>query len=90
MTVEMMSCIRGYHECQREWEPIHGDTLECKCETSNHKTRYAVTMLKDIKTVGHSPKKISKICSLFFKGEEALSSLLLGNTRFTSRLKLTC
>ena len=67
-SVECM--IRGYHEYKSIWEnPSIGETLICEREIGNCHDTHAVAIKKtiegDIKTVGHVPRKISAICSIF-------------------------
>ena len=63
----MLSCVRGYHEYQRVWMAAVGEELHFERETRrNPRYPYAIVVKKDGITVGHLPRKISRICSLFF------------------------
>ncbi len=42
-----------------------GEVLNCGREPTNDKDRYAVAVVKDGTIVGHLPKRISLVCSLF-------------------------
>lgn len=55
-------CVRGYI-----WEAAIGEELQCERETRNTKDRYAVAVKKDGMVVGHLPKKISHLCSIFLQ-----------------------
>ena len=69
--MEIVSRIRGYHIYQAIWQAALGKTLDCIRETHNCKDRYAVSVIKDGQVIGHLPKEISKISSLFWDvGEE--------------------
>ena len=63
---ETLSCVRGYHEYQRVWTVAVGKELYFKREMrQNPRYPYAIVVKKDGITVGHLPRKISRICSLF-------------------------
>lgn len=61
------SCIRGFHIYQDVWLPVIGEELHCHRETANMVDRYAVAVTKNDQIVGHLPKKISKLASLFIR-----------------------
>ena len=49
--------------------------------------RYAVAVKKDIgETVGHTPKKISRICSLFLQHSGLITPVVIGCRRYSSDL----
>ena len=58
-------CVQGYHVYSEIWEAVLGEPLSCWREPTNVSDRYAVAVLKDDVTVGHLPRKVSKIFSLF-------------------------
>ena len=80
---ELRSCvveamIRGYHECQSIWEAKIGENLTCIREPGNVRDPYAVAVTKSESStiVGHVPRKMSAICSLFFsKRRQYLSKM---------------
>ena len=43
------------------------EELPCECEVHNAMDHYAVAVIRDDVVVGHLPKKISRICSLFLR-----------------------
>ena len=59
------SVVRGYHVYKDVWEASLGELLKCERETGNSFDPFAVCMKKHDDTVGHMPRKISAICSLF-------------------------
>ena len=65
MSYQCDSCIRGYHIYRAIWNPTVEETLDCTQESSNPRDRYAVSVQKDGQIVGHLPRKISRLCSLF-------------------------
>ena len=61
------SCVRGYHVYQNDWTPFLGEILQCSREESNVYDPFAIKVTKDGSIVGHLPKKISSMCSLFIR-----------------------
>ena len=61
--------ICGYHEYQSIWEAEVGENLSCIREPSNVCDPYAVAITKPDSSmiVGHVPRKMSAICSLFLR-----------------------
>ena len=71
---ELQSCvveamIRGYHEYQSIWETEIGENLTCIREPGNVRDPYAVAVTKPESStiVGHVPRKMSAISSLFLR-----------------------
>ena len=85
-TWEIGSCIRGYHVYQSVWMPVLGEELICLREPFNSVDRYAVCVKKDDDIVGHLPKKISRICSLFLCRGGNISCIVAGSRRYSSDL----
>ena len=83
---ETDSCIRGYHVYQDRWLPIIGERLECRRETGNPRDAYAVAMWKGDEIVGHVPRYISALCSLFIRHGGAVYSIVLGERRYSRDL----
>ena len=53
------------HIYQSVWSAEEGENLVCKREMSNPLDSYAVIVIKGEQTVGHLPRKISRLCALF-------------------------
>ena len=83
---EMDSCIRGYHVYQSVWMPVLGEELICHREPFNSVDRYAVCVKKDDSIIGHLPKNISRICSLFLRRGGSISCIVAGSRRYLSDL----
>ena len=71
-TFSLESSSRGYHEYQSIWpNPTVDDELICKREVENPHDTHAVAIKKDISgvlmTVGHVPRKISKVSPVFIR-----------------------
>ncbi len=76
------SCVRGYHAYKGIWTPEIGDSLLCRREPRNAVDRYAVAVVKaDGTIVGHLPKKISLVSSLFIRREGLISCEITGSRR---------
>ena len=71
------SCVRGYHIYKEKWTAAVGEILCCAREVGNVLDRYAVSVLKDGDIVGHLPRKISKVCSLFLRRGDSISCEML-------------
>ena len=61
------SAVRGYHIYQDIREANYGELLSCTRETGNVFDPFVVCVQKDGDIVGHVPRKISAICSLFLR-----------------------
>ena len=59
--------VRGYHEYQHIWDGAVGETLQCHRKDGNVHNPYAVSVKKGSTIVGHAPKKLSCLCSLFLR-----------------------
>ena len=96
-TTAISSCIRGYHAYKDIWNPSVRDMLECCRELTNVQNRYAVAVvyncrkdmdddLDDDTTVGHLPRKISCVCSLFVQHGGSITCEISGRSRNFSDL----
>ena len=85
------SMIRGYHVYKDIWnDPDCDEVLECKREPGNSSDPYAVAVLKEITgadtVVGHVPRSISSICSIFLRRGGSITSRVNGHRRYSSDL----
>ena len=65
-TIELEYVVRWYHEYWRIWTPEVGEILTTAVETDNKHDSYAVAVISpELGTVGHVPKKISRLCQSF-------------------------
>ena len=90
---ELRSCvveamIRGYHEYQSIWEAEVGENLTCVREPSNVRDPYAVAVTKPESStiVGHIPRKMSAICSLFLRKGGSIFCQVSGSRRYSQDL----
>ena len=84
---EIPSCIRGYHVYCDVWDATLGETLPCEREPTNSQDRYAVAVNKTGVTVGHVPKRISRVCSLFLRRGGEIMCTVTGRHRYSSDLE---
>ena len=59
--------IHGHHVYHKIWSPVIGEKLFCEREPGNRCDNYAVAVKKNTNIVGHLPRKISKMSSLFLR-----------------------
>lgn len=79
-------CIRGFHVYRDIWEAAVGEVLDCEREPGNAKDRYAVAVKKEATVIGHLPKKISRVCSLFLRRGGSLQCTVTGRRRYSCDL----
>ena len=67
------TCVRGFHVYKDVWRPVIGEELRCQREEDNPRDPYAVAVTKSrtgvvgMKVVGHVPRYLSTLCSLFIR-----------------------
>ena len=67
------SMIRGYHIYKEVWTATLGEQLQCRRETSNPCDLYAIAVVNNEDfIVGHVPRSVSTLCSLFYSEAEIL------------------
>lgn len=83
---ELESMIRGYHVYKDIWVAIDGQVLQSRRETTNGHDPFAVAVLKDGTVVGHLPRKISAVCSLFLRRHGTIACTVNGSRRYSRDL----
>ena len=68
------------------WTPVLGEILTCERELDNSEDRYAVAIRKDEDIIGHIPRKISFLCSIFIRRGGVIRSLITGDRRYSHDL----
>ena len=80
----MSSCVRGYHVYGEIWTATLGEELFCSPEVGNVVDRYAVAVKKESgETVGHLPRKISCMCSMFIQRGGEITATVIGHRRYS-------
>ena len=59
--------VRGYHIYEDIWDATVGEELPCQREPDNRQDPFAVAVVRLQVTVGHIPRRISSICSMFLR-----------------------
>ena len=78
------SAVRGYHMYQNIWEANYGELLSCTRETGNVFDLFTVCVCSlDGDIVGHMPRKISAICSLFLHRNGTIHCKVTGSRRYS-------
>ncbi len=83
---ELPCCVRGYHVYQAIWAAVIGEVLPCTREPTNPTDRYAVAVVKSGTIIGHLPRKISKLCSLFLSRGGSISCTVTGGRQYSADL----
>lgn len=83
---KMASCIQGFHVYQDNWTPIFGERLVCKNEPGNPRDRYAVAVYKGNEIVGHLPRNISTMSSIFIWCIGIINHKVLGGQQYSRDL----
>lgn len=66
-TYSTETVIRGYHVYKNIWTAVLGEELFCNRERFNSADPFAVSVVKASTIVGHVPRRISPVCSLFLR-----------------------
>ena len=77
------SCIRGCYIYKTVWKARIGEVLLCVREPTNAIDRYAVSVFKNGTVVGHLPKRISRVCSLFIRWGGEIMCEVTGRRRYS-------
>ena len=83
---ERNSCMHGYHIYKNVWHAVTEEELQCKRELDNESDRYAVAIKKDGTIIGHLPRAISRVCSLFLRRRNSISCHVAGHRRYSANL----
>ena len=85
------SVVRGYHKCKSVWDNhLEDENLPCERETGNSHDPQAVAVKKMIdgtlQVVGHAPRKISSIYSIFIRRGGSIACRVTGHRQYSSDL----
>ena len=67
LTHFLQKVIRGHHIYKDVRTPVIGEELICQYELGNLRDPFALSLVKGTTIVGHVPRKISTICSMFLR-----------------------
>ncbi len=78
------SMARGYHIYESVWTAVTGEEFLCRREIGNSSDSFAVAVAKgDGTTIGHLPRKISCVCSLFLRQGGSIVCRVTGSKRYS-------
>ena len=83
---KILACEDTYHVYSRIWDAAVGERLECAREPLNDSDRYAVAIIKHSVIIGHLPRKISRVCSLFLCRGGSITCTVTGTRRYSADL----
>ena len=63
-----------------------GEVIACEREPRNTQDRYAVAVKKDGTVIGHLPRKLSRVCSLFVRTGGNIRCTVTGRRRYSADL----
>ena len=61
------TAVRGFHVYKNVWEPTVDEVLLCEREIGNSHDTFAVAVRNSSEIVGHLPRFLSSICSIFIR-----------------------
>ena len=84
----IVSKVRGHHVYKDMWnaEEDIGEELRCKREPGNRNDTHAVVVMKADTVVGHVPRVISPICSIFIRRGGTMKCLIMERRRYSQDL----
>uniref|UniRef100_A0A1X7U5P3 HIRAN domain-containing protein n=1 Tax=Amphimedon queenslandica TaxID=400682 RepID=A0A1X7U5P3_AMPQE len=83
---EISSVVRGYHVYKDMLEATERESLQCTRELSNSHDPYAVAIFKNGYIVGHVPRIISAVCSLFLRWGGSIQCTVIGSRKYSEDL----
>ena len=84
--LEKDCCVRGYHVYQTVWRAAIGESLDCVREHTNARDRYAVAVTRGGVIIGHIPRRISRVCSIFLRKGGTMQCVVVGGRRYSADL----
>ena len=86
MLFTVSAMIRGYHVYKEVWNAEVNEELRCEREVGNRSDTFAVAVKKGTVMVGHVPRTISSICSIFIRRGYNIKCRVMGTRRYSSDL----
>jgi len=80
------SMVQGHHVYQQVWTPVAGESLICAREGDNACDHYAVAVLQHDTIVGHLPRSISTVCSLFIRHGGSIQCIITDHRHYSRDL----
>ena len=80
--MQFESSIRGHHIYKNVWTPSIGESLSLALESVNSHDRFAVSLVKDERVVGHVPREVTRIFFYLMQRHETISVEVTGHRRY--------
>ena len=71
----MTTAVHGFHIYKDVWEPTIGEVLSCERDIGNSHDTFAVAIKNSSEVVGHVPRFLSLICSIFIQRGDEIRSM---------------
>ena len=81
MTFDATFVIHGYHVYKDIWTAVIGERRNCEREFGNRHDPFAVAIMKDGQVIGHVPRTISCVCTLFIRHGGSILATVTGARR---------
>jgi len=81
---EIEAMVRGYHIYKDVWSAVIDEELLCKREDGNRFDPFAVAVCNGDIVIGHVPRKISSVCSLYIRRGGEIHCRVTGSRRFSA------
>ena len=78
--------VRGYHVYKDIWTAVIDEEFPCKREDGNRVDPFAVAVRRGDDVIGHVPRKISSICSLYLRRGGSIFCRVTGSRQFSEDL----
>lgn len=85
-TFSVEAVVRGYHVYHEIWDATVGEQLTRRREPGNSRDPFAVSIIKTSTIVGHVPRKISSVCSLFLQHGGMILCRVTGTRQYSEDL----
>ena len=85
---DVEAIVRGYHKYKDVWNAMIGERLHCEREAGNVHDLYniIVAVVKSGVVVGHVPRKMSSVCSLFLRHGGVIHCTVTGTRCYSQDL----
>ena len=85
-TYAVQTVVRGYHVYKEVWSATVGQILPCQQERGNVHDPYSVAIVDENTVVGHVPRAISAVCSLFLRRNGVITCEVFGGKHYSNDL----
>ena len=78
--------VRGYHVYKDIWTAVDGEEFRCRQEGRNQFDPFAVAVMRGGTVIGHVPRKILSVCSLFLRRGGSITCHVTSGRRYSGDL----